>query len=826
MSKIFAAGLDPALVSTLGRALAGVSVTLLDDPKSAGEELERAPADLLILDHDFAAPDTVDLLTRLRLELPELLVIYCLDPSVEGRVVRRLIRELGVEELLFHPLDSNTVARCVASALHLPAPPEYPLAPGAAPSVASALERRMAAVWGRAHAQILERVEVLERASAALLAGSLGPDLRRQAADEAHKLAGSLGTFGVAAGSRFAREIEHFLEGPPTSGEMQALRFSELVVALRVEVDRAAQSRLSAQIISPEDGRRPALVIERDADLVARLGEQAAARGWRWEFAPDVAAARRVVAELDPSVALLDMEDAAVIASLLDFLSELSARQPPVPAIILTAGGGLADRVEVVRGGGRGFLPKSLPPGEIVEALSGLLERSEASRARVLAVDDDPLVLQTLEALLGARGIRLASLSDPLRFWDALEGSPPDLLILDVQMPAVNGFELCRVVRSDRRWEGIPIIFLTAFNDAATIQRAFASGADDFVAKPIVGPELVTRITNRLERTRLLRNLAETDPLSGLLNGPKSRRALEDFLNLAARHGQPLGLAALAIDRLRNINEEHGQGAGDEVVRWLGRRLREQFHSEDVTARWGGDSFVVGMYGLDRPASTRRLEEVFRDLPGTAFLGSSGREFRATLSGGVAAYPEDASDLDGLHRAASEALERAAAAGGNRLASPAADGNGCGRPRPMDVVVVCGDEAVASLLLHAFEGEGWRARMIRNGLIAARTLAGPDRSLQPRVLVLDLDLPGLDGFAFLRQLASGGALRTTRAIVLSSPSLGREAALALEIGAEDYVGKPLDVPVLVERIRQALEFPRSRAAAADPRVGATSRILM
>ena len=810
MATMLAAGLSPALVSALGREFTGASITLLPDAKTADEELARVPADLLILDHNFAAPGTVELLARWRLDFPDLPVIYCLDPDVEGRLVRRLIRELGVEELLFHPLDVDSLARCAAPILGLPlpsAPPSGPSPGPASPEPQSPLDRRLAAAWSRARSGILDRLDVLDHASAALLGGTLSPALRRQAESEAHKLAGSLGTFGVAAGSRFAREIERFLAAHPSSSEVQALRLSDLVVALRVEVNRTKW--LTAQATPSTDGPRRALVVGGDREFIARLEEEAMARAWHWESAPDLAAARGLVAELNPSVVLLDMEDGAATAGMLEFLSELSAREPPVPAMILTAGGGLGDRVEVARRGGRGFLRKTLPPGEIVTAVSGLLERTEEAQARVLAVDDDPAVLQALETLLAAQGIRVTALADPLRFWDVLEGSPPDLLILDVQMPSVNGFELCRVVRNDPRWAGIPVIFLTALSDPATIHRAFTSGADDFVAKPIIGPELITRITNRLDRTRLLRNLAETDPLSGLPNWLKSRRALEDFLQLAARHGQPLGFAILEIDKLKKINEEHGQAAGDEVLRSLGRCLGEEFRSEDVAGRWGGNNFVVGMYGLDRLASIPRLEELLREFRNDCFLDPSGREFHVTLSGGVAAYPEDASDLDGLHHAASEARREARAAGGDRLAGPPSETAGEGRPRPVDVAVVTGDEAMASLLLDALEKERCRARAIRNGLIAARTLSGAERSLRARVLVLDLDVPGLDGLTLLRQLGSAGVLEGTRAIAVSAPSVGRDAAAAFEGGAWDYVAKPFNIPALVGRIRQALHSARA-----------------
>src|SRR5207253_7227841 len=135
--------------------------------------------------------------------------------------------------------------------------------------------------------------------------------------------------------------------------------------------------------------------------------------------------------------------------------------------------------------------------------------------ARVLVVDDDPVMLGALERVLAGRGYRTTTLSDPLRFWDVLEESPPDLVLLDVDMPGLTGIDLCRALRTDLRWAGVPVLFLTAYSDADTVQSVFAAGADDYVTKPVIGPELVTRVANRLERTQLHRRLAETDVLTG-----------------------------------------------------------------------------------------------------------------------------------------------------------------------------------------------------------------------------------------------------------------------------------------------------------------------
>jgi PAS domain S-box-containing protein len=127
--------------------------------------------------------------------------------------------------------------------------------------------------------------------------------------------------------------------------------------------------------------------------------------------------------------------------------------------------------------------------------------------ASVMAVDDDPQILEVLQTLLQPWGLKVTTLSDPRQFWQMLEQTNPDLLILDLEMPHHSGFELCQALRENDRWSSLPVMVLTAHMDADTVNWVFTVGVDDFVPKPIVGPELVTRIVNRLERVRLQQRL-------------------------------------------------------------------------------------------------------------------------------------------------------------------------------------------------------------------------------------------------------------------------------------------------------------------------------
>ena len=119
---------------------------------------------------------------------------------------------------------------------------------------------------------------------------------------------------------------------------------------------------------------------------------------------------------------------------------------------------------------------------------------------RLLLIDDDEILLDALSKHF------IAQRNDPNQFWQFIQASSPDLLVLDIEMPDINGMELCRQLRSDSNWSHLPVLFLTAHQDLETLNQAFAVGADDYVSKPVKGTELTTRILNRMSRIRAIQS--------------------------------------------------------------------------------------------------------------------------------------------------------------------------------------------------------------------------------------------------------------------------------------------------------------------------------
>jgi diguanylate cyclase (GGDEF)-like protein len=196
----------------------------------------------------------------------------------------------------------------------------------------------------------------------------------------------------------------------------------------------------------------------------------------------------------------------------------------------------------------------------------------------------------------------------------------------------------------------------------------FTAGADDYVSKPVLGPELIARVLNRLERTHILK-LAETDSLTGIANRRKSIQELTRLLHLAKRQRQPFCFVLLDLDHFKQVNDQHGHDAGDKVLSRFGTLLKQTFRSEDVVTRWGGEEFVVGLYNATRFQSKARLIKLLEIMHQQEFTSASGKKFRVTFSGGISEYPENGIDLQELYRSADAALYQAKAEGRNRVLS-------------------------------------------------------------------------------------------------------------------------------------------------------------
>lgn len=221
---------------------------------------------------------------------------------------------------------------------------------------------------------------------------------------------------------------------------------------------------------------------------------------------------------------------------------------------------------------------------------------------RVLIVDDDRAVLASLASMVeesGHEAIPTTSWSEALRI---SRQTPPDLILLDVMMPTIDGFKLARMMKSEAP-VFVPIILLTALDDLESKRRAMAAGADDFLTKPVTPLELEIRMSSMLRikeltdqiqaANQMLAEMAVTDPLTHLAN----RRSLDEHLDRewarSQRYGNPFAVLMLDVDFFKKVNDNHGHAVGDQVLRLISETASQVVRQTDVVGRFGGEEFMV-----------------------------------------------------------------------------------------------------------------------------------------------------------------------------------------------------------------------------------------
>jgi len=297
-------------------------------------------------------------------------------------------------------------------------------------------------------------------------------------------------------------------------------------------------------------------------------------------------------------------------------------------------------------------------------------------RQRILIVDDMPANLRILgEALRADHAVSIAT--SGRQALAAITGdTPPDLVLLDVMMPDLDGFEVCRRIKAEPATRDIPVIFVTSLDEAVDEERGLSLGAVDYIAKPFSLPVVIARVRNHLElarKRRMLERLALVDGLTEVAN----RRGLDEVLDRewrrARREGASLAAIMCDIDHFKAYNDNYGHGAGDVCLRLVAQTLAQALvRPGDFLGRYGGEEFLALLPGTGL-ASAREVAERLRQAVYERRLphARSAAADRVTLSLGVAALVPAATDEpDVLLQAADQALYRAKQAGRNQVGGP------------------------------------------------------------------------------------------------------------------------------------------------------------
>ncbi len=287
----------------------------------------------------------------------------------------------------------------------------------------------------------------------------------------------------------------------------------------------------------------------------------------------------------------------------------------------------------------------------------------------ILIIDDTVENLDILgELLIQYDIVDAISAEDAL---DIIKHEEIDLILLDIMMPNMDGFEMCTILKNNSETKDIPVIFITAKTDEDSIEKAYDVGGIDYVTKPFKPKELLARVKRELQLQELqieLKLLASTDPMTKLYNRRYFTKMSEHTLDLSKREKQDLAIIMLDIDKFKNVNDTYGHGIGDDVIIELANTLLEHQRKSDVVCRYGGEEFVILLPNTSKDGAynvavkiRESVEKLCINIPNNDIL-------KFTVSIGVSEVNiEDEINIEEALKRADDALYRAKENGRNRI---------------------------------------------------------------------------------------------------------------------------------------------------------------
>lgn len=610
------------------------------------------------------------------------------------------------------------------------------------------------------------------------------PSTRLELEREAHKLKGSLGSFGFPQGSNLAAELETLLSSEQFE-QAEVQNYCRQILAVLDEESQVLTLQASETAI--------VLVFSSDNELLLELTATARDENIRILALSDPDQVEAFILTSNLTAAIVDLQSQPRDGrKLIETLSRSHASR----VVALTSKDDGDALVEAAALGAWKVIDRSAPAQSILSFTRPLSRRGGS--LRVMSVDDDPIVLAKLESTFESMGLNYRGLLHPERFWLELEEFDPDLLLLDLDLPGVGGLELCRAVRASARWGEVPLVVLTAHSDLETKYQVFRAGADDFIAKPISEPELRQRIANRLGGSRVEKERAERDHLTGLLTRSKALNLVQQMAATAERKGLGMSVAVVDLDRFKRINDTHGHAVGDVVLKTTAGMILSAFRDGDVVARWGGEEIVIAALQMTQKMMAERLSKVLKSVQAMPFEGSDGVKFFTSYSAGVAEYPVNGMEFSTLFDAADAALYRAKEEGRARVLETSSST----QSRRVAVTLVEDDSALAELIRHACDD---RAISVEHFSTAGDFLTsqGGESPLRQNLLILDYDIPDLDGLSLYQRIRKAG---TEQKVMMLSGRMGESETLrALELGADFCLAKPIHLSVLMQYIEKSLQ---------------------
>jgi len=437
---------------------------------------------------------------------------------------------------------------------------------------------------------------------------------------------------------------------------------------------------------------------------------------------------------------------------------------------------------------------------------------------RILLVDDDEIVIERLRDLITAAGYEVTTAGNGAEALTSLKSQFAPIVIMDRNMPGMDGIEVTKKIREDSQYPGYVYIMLcTAHDSEDEILSGLKAGADDYISKRVSGTQLLARLATArrilsLEHSLKLvieerRRMAMTDSLTGAHNRRYFMNHMRRELKRARRLGGDLSLLVCDIDHFKKINDRHGHAAGDEVLVEFVRRVQKSLPREyDWCARMGGEEFTIVLPQTPLAGGGTVAEKIRLVVASTPMITSAGN-IDVTVSIGVSSLSvlsdPGAATTEALLRRADACLYTSKETGRDRVTLDGAKASSPAAGKPLKSLLYVDDDSDIREIV--------QMSLSLDGDLKVHTSDGGERALlkmkveKPDLVVLDVMMPGMDGPSLLRRMRSDPELSRIPVIFMTAKVSTSDTGRLRELSSIGIIAKPFDPMTLGKQVRALWE---------------------
>lgn len=418
-------------------------------------------------------------------------------------------------------------------------------------------------------------------------------------------------------------------------------------------------------------------------------------------------------------------------------------------------------------------------------------------RGKVLLVDDDVTILKLLEDALTAEGYTVYICDDPESVPDLIALTRPDVVILDVIMPRVDGYELLEQIKTNDEYCDMYVFFLSAAKDTEDRIKGMRAGADDYITKPFIIEEVIARVETVLRRGNRCREMLIRDSLTDVYSRYYFNQRIIEEIERYKRGKSVFSIAFLDLDHYKLVNDKYGHQVGDTVLKEFASLLSKNLRKCDSVYRYGGEEFIILLPDTSEAKAHVAVDRL-REKISEERIKTGEDEVNIAFSAGISQIngPEDTA-LKLVNRA-DRAMYHAKRLGRDKVVIYE---KGIEEKELKQRLLLVDDENTVLKLL--------KDRLVQTGYIITTAKDGNSaikmaKEQHPDAIILDLILPDIDGYEVCRRIKDNVSTAAIKVIILSKRKDKEDIAKGLYSGADDYVTKPFSMVELEARIKKAL----------------------